>query len=304
VPDDLTFIPLPKRKWNLRAYVWLAPALAVLLPLLFLPWVWAAMLSLQDYDPFAGVGRFVWLRNYYSELTSPMLLRAVLNTVYFDAVFVPGTLAASLVLAVLLHRRPRGASGIKAALFASLFVSLAASGIAWRTLYSPANGLVNGLLGLIGVGPVDFLRNPRLALPAIAAMNVWRWLAPCTIILLAGMRRIPNEIYDLAATDGASRWDMVRHVTLPMLHTPGIVCTVLLVLVSLRSFEEVYVMTLDGGPATWSTTMSFLLYRGSMEWFDLARTMTVAVMVALTIGLGVFLLYARGWRYFTSRRIL
>jgi len=226
-----------------------------------------------------------------------------LNMVYFNAMFIPVTLVWSMLLASMLHRRPRGAGAIRAALFVSLFVSLTAGGIAWRSMYHPTHGMINGVLTALGLGPVDFLNQPRLALPAIVLMNVWRWFPLCVVILMAGMRRIPSEMFDLATTDGASHWQMIRHVSVPLLRRSWAICVILLVVISLRSFEEIYVMTLDGGPSTWSTTLPFLLYRTSMQCFDLGTTTTIAAILALIIGLCVFILYGIGWRQFGDRRI-
>ena len=299
---ELAFIPDPRPRRNLKAYVPLLPALIVLLGLVFLPGVWVAWSSLHGCDAFARSSEWVGLGNYTGLLTSPIFLRAVLNTLYFTAVFIPGTLVVSVVLAILLHRRPPGAVMFKTVLFASCAVSVVSAAVAWKTMYDPRHGLINGLLVLIGADPVDFLRRPWLALPAIAAMEVWRWFPVCTVVLMGGLRRIPRQVYDLAITDGATRWEIVRHVTVPMLRRPGMLCLVFLALVSLRTFEGVYVMTEDGGPATWSLTLPFLLYREGCLRFHLGTASALAVGMVFSIGLCAFLLFVTARRHFTSGR--
>jgi len=309
MPDNLVLIPpQSKRRWIFRPYGFLLPALVVTVPLVFVPCIWAALVSVQDYDAFERTGKFIWLGNFISALSSPLFLRAVLHTLYFDAVFVPGTLLVSSVLAILLHWGPARHAGrrrgalLEAVLYASFFVSLVASGIAWRTMYRPDDGLVNGLLMLAGCERVDFLNEPHLVLPSIAIMNIWRWFPICTVILYAGLRRVPRDVREQALIDGATRCGVIRNVTFPMMRRPGIICAVLLVVISLRAFEDVYVMSRDGGPATWAITVPFLIYRTSIERFDLGLAMSMAIMLAFIIGLFVFLLYAMCKSHFVPAR--
>ncbi len=303
VPDDLVLIPpQSRRRWIFRPYGFLLPALVVMVPLVFVPCIWAALVSVQDYDAFERTGKFIWLGNFVSALSGPLFLRAVLHTLYFDAVFVPGTLLVSSVLAILLHWRRRRGALLEAVLYASFFVSLVASGIAWRTRYRPDGGLINGLLMLAGCEPVDFLHEPHLVLPSIAIMNIWRWFPICTVILYAGLRRIPGDVREQALIDGATRFGVTRHVTFPMMRRPGMICAVLLIVISLRGFEDVYVMSRDGGPATWAITVPFLMYRTSIEQFDLGPAMSIAIMLAFIIGLFVFLLFAMCKSHFVPAR--
>jgi multiple sugar transport system permease protein len=247
------------------AYALLAPALAVLVTFFLVPTVWMLFVSFSAYDPVTYSSTTEGLSNYGEVINSPAVWRSVLNTAYFSVVYVPLTLLCAGGLALLL-RRPVVSRPLLQAIFCSPYVvPVVGAALIWRAAYVPVNGSLDRVLYWLGRDPGPgwdgWLGQPYLAMPCIAVMCVWRDTGFFALILLAALGRIPEETYELAEVDGASRWQRFTSVTVPMsLGTLGL-CVVMLVLNVQAVFQEIYVMTEDGGPANWTVNLSFLVYR-------------------------------------------
>jgi multiple sugar transport system permease protein len=267
------------------AWLFLAPALAILGVFFLLPVLGALGLSLTDYDLYALADihnlRFVALQNYGALLQRPLFWSALGHTVYFVAVGVPLSMAASLGAALLLNSPlARCKPLLRTALFAPVVTTVVAVAVIWRYLFNTKYGMANYLLGRLDVHPVDWLGDPHWAMPTIIAFAVWKNFGYNMIIFLAGLQAIPPELYEAARIDGASAWRQFRHVTWPMLGPTTLMVAILTVSGYFQLFAEPYVMT-EGGPLQSTVSVLYLMYDEGFKWWNLGSASAVAFLLFL-----------------------
>ena len=278
-----------------------APALCVIAVFFFLPVLAALALSLTDFDLYALADldnlRLVGLRNYTQLLTTPLFWQALGNTLYFVAVGVPLSITVSLGAALLLHSRlVRFRAFFRTALFAPVVTTLVAVAVIWRYLFDTRHGWLNYALGGIGVPSIDWLGDPRWAMPAIIVFAVWKSFGYNMIILLAGLQSIPEEIYEAARIDGASTWRQLRDITLPMLAPIVVMVSILTIAGYFQLFAEPYVMT-QGGPLHSTVSVLYLMYEEGFKWWNLGSASAVAfVLFVLIFALTVLQLRLARWQ--------
>ena len=269
------------------AWLFVAPALLVVGVFFFVPVLAGFALSLTDFDLYAladlGNLRLVGLRNYARLLTTPLFWQALGNTLYFVVAGVPLSIAVSLGTALLLHSRlVRFRAFFRTALFTPVVTTLVAVAVIWRYLFDTRYGWLNYALGALGAPPVDWLGDPRWAMPAIIVFAVWKSFGYNMIILLAGLQSIPAELYEAARIDGASACRQFRHITLPMLTPVGVMVSILTIAGYFQLFAEPYVMT-QGGPLQSTVSVLYFMYEEGFKWWNLGAASAVAVMLFILI---------------------
>jgi multiple sugar transport system permease protein len=284
-------------------WLFVAPALMAIAVFFVVPVVAALVMSATDFDIYALASlhnlRFVGLENYVHLLQRPLFWRALLNTLFFVVVGVPLSIAVSLGTALLLHSPLARFKGFfRTALFAPVVTTLAAVAVVWLFLLHARYGMLNYALSWLGVHPVDWLGDPRWAMPAIVLLSVWKNFGYNMIILLAGLQAIPAELYEAARMDGAGPGATFRHVTVPSLAPMLIMVSILTMAGHFQLFAEPYVMT-QGGPAERTVTVLYLMYQDGFKWWSLGSASAVAFVLFLFM-LGTSLLQGRmarsaGW---------
>jgi multiple sugar transport system permease protein len=269
-----------------------APALVLIVVFFLGPVLAAVGLSFTDFDLYAladpRAARWVGLRNYGRVLSEPLFWQALRNTLYFALVGGPLTIGASLGAALLVDScAPRWKAAARTVFFAPFVTTLVAVAIVWRYLYHPRYGLLNYLLGLAHVAPIDWLGNPHWAMPAIILMATWKNFGYNMLICIAGLQSIPRDLYEAASLDGASAWQRFRHVTLPMLAPTLFFVVVVTMIGYLQLFTEPYVMT-QGGPLRATTSLVLYMYEEGFRWWRLGVAAAIAfllftIIVAFTI---------------------
>ena len=284
------------------AWCFVAPALVVIAVFFFVPVVAALAMSLTDFDIYAladrGNLRVVGLRNYAQLLRTPLFWKAFGNTLYFVVIGVPLSIGISLGAALLLHSRvTRFRAFFRTALFAPVVTTLVAVAVIWRYLFNPHYGLLNYLLGRLGLPSVDWLGDPQWAMPAIILFAVWKNFGYNMVILLAGLQSIPEQLYEAARIDGASAWRQFRHVTLPMLAPIVALVNVLTIAGYFQLFAEPYVMT-QGGPLQSTVSVLYFMYEEGFKWWNLGSASAVAFVLFLVIfGVTVVQLRLARWEH-------
>jgi multiple sugar transport system permease protein len=269
------------------AWWFVGPALCVIGVFFVVPVAAALAMSLTDFDIYALADwrnlRIVGLSNYVELLQRPLFWRALGNTVYFVAVGVPLSLAASLGAALLLNSPlARFQPFFRTALFAPVVTTVVAVAVIWRYLLGTRYGFINYALGAIGIAPVDWLGDPHFAMPAIILFAVWKNFGYNMIILLAGLQAIPRELYEAARIDGASSLAQFRYVTLPVLTPILTIVGILTVAGYFQLFAEPYVMT-QGGPLQSTVSVLYFMYEEGFKWWNLGNASAVAFLLFLLI---------------------
>jgi multiple sugar transport system permease protein len=270
-----------------------APALALIAVFFLVPVAASFLLSLTDFDIYAVADRHnlrvIGPGNYFALMRDPLFWTALGNTIYFVIVAGPLSVAVSLVAALLVTAsvvRLKGA--FRTLFFLPVVTNLVAVAVVWRYLYHPRFGVLNYALGLIGLGPFDWLGDPHLAMPAIILLSVWKNFGFNMVIFMAGLLSIPERLYEAASIDGAGRWQQFRHVTLPMLAPTFIFVGIMTLIGNFQLFAEPYVMT-RGGPAHATLSLVLYMYEEGFRWWSLGYAAALA-FVLFAIILAVTLL--------------
>lgn len=246
-------------RFNYWAYLFVLPALLILGVFLIYPALYAFRMSFYDWQVL-GESDFVGLENYRRFFEMPNVRLAVQNTVYYTALNVPGTLFVSLFIALLLNAEIRGRAWFRVLFYLPVISSDVAVSLLWKWIYwAGERGLLNNLVGVFGLPPQDWLGDPKLAMPAIVLLTIWKGMGSNVLIFLAGLQSIPAELYEAATMDGAGLWARFRHVTWPLLRPVTLIVLLLLTISSLQVFTPVFVMT-GGGPANHTLTIAFYIY--------------------------------------------
>ncbi|HKU70389.1 MAG TPA: sugar ABC transporter permease [Burkholderiales bacterium] len=265
------------------AWVFVAPALAVICVFFLVPVAVAIGLSATDFDIYALADlanlRFVGIDNYVRLVQQPLFWQALGNTLYFVVVGVPLSIALSLGAALLLNSPlARFKPFFRTALFAPVVTSLVAVAVVWRYLFHTRYGMVNYALDHAGIAPVDWLGDPHWAMPTIILLAVWKNFGYNMVILLAGLQAISEDLYEAARIDGASWYRQLVHVTLPMLAPTLTLVGILTTAGYFQLFAEPYVMT-QGGPLRSTVSVLYFMYEEGFKWWNFGAASAVALML-------------------------
>jgi len=273
-------------------WAFVAPALALIAVFFVLPVVASLLLSLTDFDIYALASRanlrIVGLENYRRLAYDPLFWTALRNTVLFVVLAGPLSIGVSLAAALLVNDRAvRFRALFRTIFFLPVVTTLVAVAVVWRYVYHPRFGLLNHALGVLGVGPVDWLGDPRFAMPAIILMAVWKNFGFNMVIFVAGLQSIPERLYEAARVDGADAAAQFRWVTLPMLAPTFVFVLVITMIGYFQLFAEPYVMT-QGGPAHATLSLVMLMYLQGFRWWTMGYAAAVAfvlfaIILALTL---------------------
>jgi multiple sugar transport system permease protein len=267
-----------------RAAWWfVAPALIVLGVFFFIPVVSAFVMSLTDFDLYALSDlrnlRFTGFENYGDLLREPLFWKALGNTLYFVALGVPLSIGLSLAAALLVNSKLAKFRGLfRTVFFAPVVTTLVAVAVVWRYIFHTRYGFLNYGLQSLGLNPIDWMGDPHWAMPAIVILAVWKNFGYNMIILLAALQNIPEDLYEAARIDGASGWQVFRHITLPGLGPVLLLVSLLTMTGYFQLFAEPYVMT-EGGPLQSTLSVLYFMYEEGFKWWSLGRASAVAFLL-------------------------
>jgi multiple sugar transport system permease protein len=270
------------------AAIFLAPGLLVIGLFFLVPIVASLLLSLTDFDIYAlgdlGNARFVGLRNFSRLLGDPLFWTSMRNTFYFVLVGGPLTLGVALAAALLLHSKLVRWKGLfRTIFFAPYVTTLVAVAIVFRYLYHPRFGGLNRVLDVVGIAPIDWLGDPRWAMPAIILLAIWKNFGYAMILFIAGLQAIPESLYEAARIDGAGGLQAFRKITLPMLAPTFLFLGVLTTIGYFQFFAEPYVMTGGGGPLNATLSTGLLMYKQGFRWWNMGYAAAIAVILGAVI---------------------
>ncbi len=278
-------------KTKLSALIlFLGPSLLVIFTFFFLPVIAALIMSFTDFDIYAlgnlSYLRFVGLRNYLRLLEDPLFWTSVKNTFYFVLAGGPLSVAVSLSAALLLNTKLIKFKGLfRVTYFLPVVTTLVAVAVIWRFIYHPRFGIINYVLGLIGLTPIDWLGDPAFSMPALILMAVWKNFGYNMIIFIAGLQNIPEDLYEAADIEGASAWQQFWSITIPQLAPTTLFISVITMIGYFQLFAEPYVMT-QGGPLSSTLSVVLYMYQEGFRWWNIGYSTSIAFMLFLLILIG------------------
>ncbi len=243
------------------------PTMLVMLLIFGLPLLFSGYLSFEGWSPEQTLfgGRFAGLDNYQDLLTDPEFVGSLGITFGYTAATVAAELAFGLGIAMLLNIDLPGIALFRTFLVVPMMITPVVAAFCWKLLLDPDHGVINYWIGQ----HIVWLGRPDTALLSVGVVNVWQNAPYVAVLLLAGLRSLPHEPVEAARIDGASRWQMFWHITLPLLRPYLMVALLLRTIFEFRSFDNIYVMT-SGGPANATMTLSMFTYLASFVRFDLS----------------------------------
>jgi multiple sugar transport system permease protein len=260
----------------------LAPALLLLGGLTIAPVAQLVALSLHDVTYSEGVAHWRWtgLAHYVDALNDTLFRAGIGNTLIFALCAVSVQMLLGFGLALLTSRVLHGQAIYRAVFILPVLVPGIVIGAMWKLMLNSDFGIVDQITGLFGFAPWDWLGEKSTALLSVIVVDVWHWTPFCFLLLLAGIESLPRDVFEAAQIDGADWWEELRHVTLPLL-APTIAVTLLFrLVVALKVFDEVFLLT-SGGPGTATEVVSMTIYR---RFFSEGRTDHGAALSILTMG--------------------
>jgi multiple sugar transport system permease protein len=269
-------------------YLWVAPALLVMLLVIGYPFVYTIDLSFYDTPPSSPNWYFNGVGNFTQILTDPAFWAVTLNTAYWA---VGSTVLAFLIglgAALVIQREFIGRSLVRGLLMIPYVISYVAAAYVWRWLYHSDYGLISGVLyeNFIIDSPINFLDSTSMVMPSLIVANVWKEFPFAMIMLLAGLQTVPQQLLNAARVDGANAWNRFWHVTVPTLRGVIIITTILLFVGNLNSFGLVWIMT-GGGPANasqiWITQVYTLAFQ-SLQYGRASAYSVILFIVMLALG--------------------
>ncbi|AZM60032.1 MULTISPECIES: carbohydrate ABC transporter permease [unclassified Streptomyces] len=263
-------------------WLFLAPALLLFLYFKFIPMAQAVQMSFQEVRPFLG-NTYVGGENYSEIAGSADFGAAVWHTVFLAVATTAGSIVIGLALALLLEGQTRSLWFIRSAIFLPVVTAMAVVAEVWRVMYYPAEGgALNSVLGVLGLGPSEFLNSPDSSLASIAFVGIWRGAPYDMMIFLAGLAGVDRMLYEASAVDGASRFRRIWHVTLPGLRPVFAILLTLAAIRGLRIFTEVFLLT-NGGPDGSTEVLLTLTYKLGLERNELGVAAAGTVLLFLIL---------------------
>jgi len=263
------------------AYWMIAPAVLLVVAFTFYPYIYALWSSIRVVSPLLPPA-FAGLKNYKAVIKSIYFLRAVRNTLIFTAASVPITVLLGLLTASLLNRRFFGDVALKALVLLPWAIPISISGVVWRGFFNGGWGALNALLYMAGIIPkyIGWLTTPSLATLVVITVQIWTQFPFATVLILAAMQAIPEELYEAAAIDGAGLLQRFSYVTLPAIRAMLAIVVIFETLMGLTTFDLTYALT-GGGPGTATVLISYFTWAESFKMLNFGNGSALAVILAM-----------------------
>ncbi|WP_208558950.1 carbohydrate ABC transporter permease [Marinilactibacillus kalidii] len=252
-------------------YFFIAPAIGLLLTFSIFPIILALIISFTDMS-LAGLAdysriNFTGLQNYQNILQDSVFLKSITNTLFYVIFGVPLVILFSLTIAILINMgKSRYFSFMRVVFYSPSITNIVAVAIVWAFLFNPSQsiGLINRVIGTIGIEPIGWLTDTGVSKISLVILAVWRSIGINMLIFSAALQNIPASMYEAAELDGATKWEQIRFITVPQLKFSTSFVTITTIIGWLQFFEEPFVMT-EGGPLNSTTSVALFIYRNGFQ---------------------------------------
>jgi multiple sugar transport system permease protein len=281
-----------RRNYARRYWAFAAPAAIVVVAVILFPWLFTVVMSVEEWK-VTGATNFVGLANYAHMLNDERFLWSVVRTLYFTALSVIAPVVLGVFAAVCFATKFRLRGLARTIFVLPMMATPVAISLVWTMMFHPQLGVLNYLLTSVGLPPSTWVYDSSTVIPTLVMVETWQWTPLVMLIVLGGIASLPQDPYEAATLDGASVWQMFRHITLPLVWPFIVVATVIRLIDALKAFDTIYVITL-GGPGTSSETINILLYQTAFAYYDLGYgSAMVVVFFVLIMLISLILLRVR-----------
>lgn len=273
------------------AWLFLTPALVLLAGMLLYPIVYTLWVSVSDFDlaSFQPTG-WVGMRNYTAVLHDPGFLESLKVTGVYLVIALPLQMVLGFAIAFLLNVDWRGRGVLRALFLVPMVVAPVVAGGVWRMLLDPLWGVVNYLLGLVGIGPIEWIGDPALAMASVIIIDTWRWTPFVVLIAAAGIMALPADVYEAARSDGAGRWQTLRRITLPLLVPVMAAAFIVRWLGAVKMFDIALAAT-KGGPGNSTNVLNLYIYEKGFRSLEFGSASSMATIVLVITMLLTFVIF-------------
>lgn len=296
-----------RRQTRLRRPPWwfIIPGLAFYLFVIIVPAVQGGAYSLTSWDGISAAKKFIGFANFSRIFSDPLALATIRQTLELTAVITVGLVLSGLGLALALHTLLKSRMILRVVFFAPVVLAPVMVAYLWQFIFGPF-GPLNSLLGALGLRSLelDWLGSPSVALWSICAVIIWQYAGYAMVIFIAGLESIPPEVVEAARVDGANAYQRFRYITFPLLSPPFAIVTTLAVIMGLKQFETVWIMT-QGGPGNSTQTLATLMYQEAFNLnnFGYATALAVVLSVVVIVVSGaLYSVSSRRNRFISPRR--
>jgi multiple sugar transport system permease protein len=275
-----------------RYLLFVLPALAVMLAVIVFPWLFTLYMSVHDWR-IGGAHSFVGLDNYVRLTGDERFRGAVIRTLFYTALAVILPLILGVVSALVFHRQFPLRGLLRGIFIMPMMATPVAVGLVWTMMFHPQLGVLNYLLSLVGIPPQLWVFDQATVIPSLVLVETWQWTPLVMLIVLGGLAALPTEPYESALIDGATPWQLFRHVTFPLVLPFIMVATIIRTIDAVKAFDTIFVIT-QGGPGTASETINLFLYTEAFAFYEIGYASAVVVVFFVVIlALCLLLLYMR-----------
>ena len=269
-----------KRDERVAAYIFVAPAVILLIAFLVVPMIYTVYFSGFKYQIMGpDAMKFIGLENYQKLFSDKNFWLALKNTVYFTVIVVPCQCVLALALALLVSKKFRGVAVFRTMYFAPQLTSMVVISVLWSVLYNanPNTGLINSILVSLGMSPIKFLSDASTAMNSIIFMSAWQGAGYQMMIFLAGLQGIPRDQYEAASVDGATKFKQFLYITIPGLKGTIKYVIMITMIQAMKLFTQPYIMT-QGGPKNSTKTLVYYIYTQGFQKGNFGYACSIAAV--------------------------
>lgn len=282
--------PRPLQQPNYWPFV--IPGLIVVLAVILIPWGFTLWMSAHEWK-LGGSYAFVGFDNYLRLPSDPRFTEAFVRTLWYSALSVVLPVVLGTLAALVFHNEFPMRGFLRGAFVAPMMATPVAIAVVWTMMFNPQLGVLNYLLSLVGIKPQLWVFEASAVIPSLVLVETWQWTPLVMLIVLGGLAAIPTEPYESAEIDGASEWQKLRFITLPMIAPFLMIAVIIRLIDALKSFDIIFAIT-QGGPGTASETINLYLYQTAFAYYDIGYGSAITVVFfILIVLLSLMTLYLR-----------
>lgn len=287
-----------RRGYARRYHAFIVPAGVVVLAVIVFPWIFTIYMSAHEWQP-SGTVDYLGLANFRLLFSDSRFGWSVLRTLYFTAISVVAPVILGIAAAVCFHKKFPLRGLARTIFILPMMATPVAVALVWTMMFHPQLGVLNYLLSVVGLPPSQWVYDADTVIPTLAMVETWQWTPLVMLIVLGGLASLPTDPYEAALLDGASGWQMFRHITMPLVWPFVLIAAMIRAIDALKAFDLIYVITL-GGPGTASETINIYLYQTAFAYYHIgyASAMTL-VFFALIVAVTMMLMMLRQRTRFT-----